>query len=45
MRMLHDSEEKQQKVLENLSKKHQETDRCEREMDGIFLKTCTNAYK
>ena len=45
MRMLHDSEEEQQKVLENLSKKHQETDRCEREMDEIFLKTCTNAYK
>ena len=43
--MLHDSEEEQQKVLENLFKKHQETDRREREMDGIFLKTCTNAYK
>ena len=45
MRMLHDSEEEQQKVLENLFKKHQETDRREREMDGIFLKTCTSAYK
>ena len=36
MRMLHVSEEQQQKVLENLFKKQQETDRHEREMDGIF---------